>query len=152
MCLSRSRSKRVPPAAVEALFDVSLSIDAHMDAFATSRESAIAGVTSGQIGLGETVTWRARHFGFWFVMTSQITALERTSRFVDEQVDGPFRMFVHEHRFRREGKKTIMTDIVTVASPVFGLLVDRMILAPYLRRMITRRNAHLLRALDADRH
>lgn len=43
-----------------------------------------------------------------------------------------------------------MTDIVTVGSPVLGPLVDRLILRPYLRRMIMERNTHLLRALDAQ--
>lgn len=60
----------------QSLFDVSLSIDAHIKSMAHSRERAIAGVTSGRIGLGETVTWRARHFGIWFTMTSKITALD----------------------------------------------------------------------------
>lgn len=135
----------------EALFDVSLSIDAHLDAFSDSRETVIAGVASGHIGMGETVTWRARHFGLWFVLTTRITALERPTRFVDEQVEGPFRTYVHEHRFRREGAMTIMTDVVTVGSPVCGWLVDRVILGPYLRRLITRRNTQLVRILDAER-
>lgn len=112
-----------------------------------SSERAIGGVTAGSIGLGETVTWRARHFGIWFTMTSQITSLERPRRFVDEQVRGPFRSFHHEHRFSRDGDETVMTDTLTVASPVFGRLAERLILVPYLRRLIRQRNAHLLAAL-----
>lgn len=46
-------------APVEVVFDMSLSIDVHLDSMSASRERAIAGVTSGQIGLGEQVTWRA---------------------------------------------------------------------------------------------
>lgn len=38
---------------------------------------AMTGVTSGLIGLGEHVTWRAKHFGFWHELTSEITAMER---------------------------------------------------------------------------
>ncbi len=38
---------------IERLFDVSLSIDAHVDSMAQSGERAIGGVTSGTIGLGE---------------------------------------------------------------------------------------------------
>jgi ligand-binding SRPBCC domain-containing protein len=40
--------------------------------------------------LGDTVTWRARHFGIAFQMTSAITDYERPIRFVDEQQRGPF--------------------------------------------------------------
>jgi ligand-binding SRPBCC domain-containing protein len=128
----------------EALFDESLSIDAHVDSMAASAEQAVAGVTRGRIGLGESVTWRARHFGVRFTMTSRITALHRPARFVDEQVRGPFRLFRHEHEFRVEGAETVMTDTLTLASPVFGMLAERLILAPYLRRLIARRNAHLV--------
>ena len=135
------------PYPVEALFDVSLDIDAHMASMAASGERAVAGVTSGRIGLAETVTWRARHFGVWFTMTSKITALERPTSFVDQQVRGPFRMFVHEHTFEALGDGSRMTDRITVGSPVLGRLAERAILVPYLRRLIRKRNAHLLATL-----
>ena len=50
-------------APIERVFDLSLSIDMHKASMAGSGETAVAGVTSGLIGLGESVTWRARHFG-----------------------------------------------------------------------------------------
>lgn len=64
-----------------------------------SNERAIDGVTTGHIGLGESVTWRARHFGTPFTMTSRVIELDRPRRFVDEQMRGPFRSFQHEHLF-----------------------------------------------------
>ncbi|WP_375385627.1 DUF1990 family protein [uncultured Microbacterium sp.] len=137
---------RVP---MKKLFDVSLSIDEHVASMAQSGERAIGGVTEGSIGLGETVTWRARHFGIWFTMTSQISSLERPDRFVDEQVRGPFRSFRHEHRFVRDGDGAVMTDTLTIESPIFGRLAERVILVPYLRRLIRERNSRLLVSLDA---
>lgn len=137
---------RVP---VERLFDVSLSIDEHLASMEHSGERAVAGVTKGSIGLGETVTWRARHFGIWFTMTSKITSMQRPGRFVDEQVRGPFRSFHHEHSFTREGEITVMVDTLTIGSPVFGRLAERVVLVPYLRRLIRRRNHHLVATLDA---
>lgn len=133
---------------VERLFDQSLSIDAHIESMARSGERAIGGVTSGLIGLGETVTWSARHFGWRFRMTSEITALDRPRRFVDEQVRGPFRTFRHEHRFETQDRQTVMTDILTIASPVFGRLAERLVLVPYLRRLIRQRNDVLVRAAE----
>lgn len=134
-------------ASPEALFDLSLDIDAHVASMEQSGERAVAGVTGGSIGLGETVTWRARHFGIRFTMTSKITALERPTRFVDEQVRGPFRSFRHEHRFERIDGITVMTDTITLASPVFGRLAESVVLVPYLRRLIMVRNHHLVSAL-----
>jgi hypothetical protein len=46
----------VTPFAIEDLFDVSLDIDAPVASMSQSGERAIAGVTTGTIGLGETVT------------------------------------------------------------------------------------------------
>jgi len=40
----------------EVVFDLSLSIDAHLYSRAAANEWAIAGATSGQIGLGKEVT------------------------------------------------------------------------------------------------
>ncbi|MDX2377210.1 SRPBCC family protein [Microbacterium sp. LRZ72] len=131
-------------ASIQALFDASLSIDAHVDSLRHTGERAIAGVTSGQIGLGETVTWRARHFGIRFTMTSAITALDRPHRFVDAQIAGPFRSFEHEHVFGRDGDATVMTDTLTFASPILGAIAERLVLVPYLRRLIRRRNEHLM--------
>lgn len=131
----------------QELFAISLDIDAHMSSMEQSGERAIAGTTTGEIGLNETVTWRARHFGLWFTMTSQITELERPTRFVDQQVRGPFRIFVHEHRFESTGDGCRMTDTITVGSPIFGRLAERAVLVPYLRRLIVTRNNHLLAEL-----
>jgi ligand-binding SRPBCC domain-containing protein len=133
---------------IGALFDVSLDIDEHVASMSASGEKAVAGVTAGAIALGQSVTWRARHFGILFTMTSAITALDRPHRFVDEQTAGPFRSFRHEHVFAESGGSTTMTDVITVASPLFGRLAERAILVPYLRRLIRRRNAFLLSAPD----
>ncbi|MFB8386886.1 SRPBCC family protein [Microbacterium sp. NPDC055910] len=135
-------------APAERLFDISLSIDEHQASMAASGETAIAGVTSGAIGVGETVTWRARHFGIWFTMTSRITSLDRPHRFVDEQVRGPFRAFRHEHVFEQDAAGTTMIDTLTIASPIFGRLAERLVLVPYLRRLITARNRHLVDGLE----
>lgn len=130
--------------AAEELFDVSLDIDAHVASMEQSGERAISGVVSGHIDLGQVVTWRARHFGIWFTMTSRITALDRPARFVDEQVRGPFRSFRHEHRFDDVAGVATMTDTIDLASPILGILAERVVLVPYLRRLIRVRNAHLL--------
>lgn len=130
---------------VESVFDLSLDIDAHRASMTASKERPIAGVTSGHIRLGETVTWRARHFGIPFTMTSKVTALERPHRFVDEQVRGPFRNFHHEHVFEHIDGGTRMIDRIRFDAPFgpIGRLVERAVLASYLRQLITVRAKYL---------
>jgi ligand-binding SRPBCC domain-containing protein len=130
----------------EVVFDLSLDVDAHRASMASSNERAIAGVTAGRIGLDEEVTWRATHIGIPFTMTSRVTELERPSRFVDQQVKGPFRSFHHEHRFEVTGDGgTRMIDRVRFDAPlgVIGRVVERAVLGRYLRRIITARGAFL---------
>lgn len=136
------------PVDIDALFEISLDIDAHASSMVQSGERAIDGVTSGRIGLGETVTWRARHFGIWFTMTTEIVELEHPERFVDQQARRPFTLFRHEHTFERLPTGTRMTDTITLASPVFGRLAERIVLVPYLRRLIVKRNTELIAALS----
>ena len=126
-------------------FALSLDIGAHERSMAASSERAVAGTTSGAIGLGETVTWRARHFGIVWRMTSRITALEAPHRFVDEQVRGPFARFHHLHRFEPSARGTRMVDEIEFRAPFspLGRLAERVALAHYLPRLIAERNASL---------
>lgn len=91
-------------------FDLSRDIDFHKDSLKHSNEKAIAGKTSGLIGLGESVTWEATHFGIRQHLTSKITQLDAPNYFVDEMVSGAFKSFKHEHIFTSKGKDTIMID------------------------------------------
>ncbi len=137
-------------APIERCFALSLSVDAHSASMSRHGERAVAGVTSGEIGLGETVTWRARHFGLPFRLSSRITAHERPTRFVDEQVRGPFRRWWHEHRFVAEPGGTLMIDRIEFSAPggPIGRLAERLLLERYLERLIERRNLWLTGELE----
>ena len=50
-------------APIERCFNLSLSIDLHAASTFGTNEKAVAGITTGIIKQGETVTWQATHFG-----------------------------------------------------------------------------------------
>jgi ligand-binding SRPBCC domain-containing protein len=146
------RLETVIVAPVGACFDLSLSVDAHTASMRGSGERAIGGVTHGAMKLGDRVTWRAWHFGIPFRMTAAITEYEYPSRFVDEQLHGPFRRWRHEHTFTvAANDETVMTDVVQFRSPLgpLGILADRLVLARYLPHLLRQRNAWLKAALEA---
>jgi ligand-binding SRPBCC domain-containing protein len=64
-----------------------------------TKEMAIGGVTTGLMRLGETVQWKAKHFGVHFTMTMEIIDLVRPSHFTDEMIQGPFKQARHKHIF-----------------------------------------------------
>ena len=131
----------------ERCFELSLSVDAHSASMGYSSERAVGGVTSGIMRLGDTVTWRATHFGLPFTMTSRIAEYDAPRRFVDEQVRGPFDRWWHEHTFEPDGDGTVMRDRVDFASPLgpVGQVVDRVFLTGYMTRLLQQRNGWLAR-------
>lgn len=125
------------------VFDLSRSIDLHQLSTAHTHEVAIAGTTSGLIGLNEWVTWRAKHFGISQRLTSKITAYERPNFFTDEMVSGAFTSFLHDHRFEDLNGGTLMLDAFTYRSPlgVLGQLADIIFLKRYMTVLLEKRNA-----------
>ena len=83
--------------------------------------------------VGKKIDYRLRVRGFPLRWTSEITAWEPPFRFVDEQVRGPYRLWVHEHRFSEKDGMTLAEDYVRYA--VFGgALTDRL----FVRRDVER--------------
>ncbi|CAD5994585.1 SRPBCC family protein [Agreia sp. COWG] len=138
-CVTRSSK----PAAV--MFDLARNIDAHTESQAASAERAVAGVTGGLIGLGQEVTWSARHFGVNFTLTSTVTEFEAPLRFVDEQTRGPFTSFHHEHRFEDTTNGSVMIDRIRFAAPfgAVGRLTEKLVLRRYLQKLIEDRGVFL---------
>jgi ligand-binding SRPBCC domain-containing protein len=125
-------------APVGGCFDLARDIDFHIESLRDTGERAVAGRTSGLIGLGESVTWEARHFAIRQRFTAAVTAFDQPFYFRDEMTRGAFRSFAHDHRFEEQDGRTVMTDVVAFRSPIgpVGWLVDRLFLAGYLRRLL----------------
>jgi len=125
-------------APIEVCFDLARDIDFHIRSLGETGERAVAGRTSGLIGLGESVTWEARHLGVRQRLTVEVTAFDRPIYFHDVMTRGAFRAFAHDHRFEARDNKTLMTDEVEFQSPLgpLGWLVDRLFMTGYLRGLL----------------
>ncbi len=129
-------------ASVNICFDAARSIDLHVQSMQQHQEQAIAGVTQGLIGLNQTVTWKAWHFGLPFKLKVKITEMQLNEFFVDEMVSGPFKWFRHYHAFWPQQDGTVMVDEFVFKSPLgwLGSLADRWILKNYLHKLLIQRN------------
>jgi ligand-binding SRPBCC domain-containing protein len=136
----------------DRVFDLARSIDAHQDSTEGTEEHAVAGVTKGLIGMGNEVTWEARHFGVRQRLTVRITALERPRHFQDVMISGAFKCMVHDHEFAERPEGTLMVDRFEFQSPlgILGGFVDRLFLKAYLRRFLVRRNVVLRRLAESE--
>src|SRR5215204_2057575 len=129
-------------------FDLARSVDAHVESATSTRERAVAGVTTGLLGPGDEVTWQARHFGLNQELASRITAFDPPRCFQDSMVRGAFAHFVHDHLFAVRSGGTQMVDVIDYAAPggPLGWLAERLFLTAYLTRFIQRR-AQVLKRL-----
>ncbi|OYU79529.1 MAG: cell division protein [Flavobacterium sp. BFFFF1] len=135
------------------VFDISRDLDIHLKSTQQTQEKIIAGKSSGLIALNETVTWKAKHFGFWLTHQSRITEMQFPLYFVDEMEKGNFKSFRHEHAFTEKNGLVIMSDRLQYETPygIFGKLFDRLLLKKYLTNFISRRNV-LLKQLSEQQH
>ncbi|MFL6464476.1 MAG: SRPBCC family protein [Bryobacteraceae bacterium] len=115
--------------------------------------AATGGVTSGLIGVGQRVTWRATHFGVWQNLTSEITAIEPPVYFQDAMIQGAFHSMRHDHYFRSlPSDATEMKDIFCFAAPlpVLGLLAETLVLRRYMRTLLHERNLVIKRIAESS--
>jgi len=129
-------------APIERCFDLSRSIDLHTISNPGTKESAIAGTTTGLINEGETVTWTAIHLGFRQQLTSKVTTMHRPMMFVDEMMSGAFKSMRHEHHFEIKDGITTMKDVFNYEIPMgfLGQLFDKLILCNYMKKLLEDRN------------
>ncbi|MBY0308800.1 MAG: SRPBCC family protein [Phycisphaerales bacterium] len=93
---------------------------------------------------GAEIDYALSLHGLRFNWRSGITAWEPGVRFVDEQVKGPYRRWVHEHRFApdpADPARTIVTDHVRYAVPGWFLQspIHTLLVRPRLDRIFAYR-------------
>lgn len=129
-------------APAQRVFDLCRSIELHRKSMTHTGEEAVAGTTSGLIGLGETVTWKAKHLYKNRVLKSKITAMTPPLSFTDEMVAGDFKSLKHEHHFKSIGNGTLMIDLFDFESPWGGLgkWANVLFLTNYMKKLLEQRN------------
>jgi ligand-binding SRPBCC domain-containing protein len=91
---------------------------------------------------GALIDYRIRLRGLPVTWRTRITEWEPPHRFVDEQLRGPYRLWVHEHTFEEVEGGTLCADHVRYAVPG-GALVNRFLVEPDVRRIFAYRHEKL---------
>ncbi|NIN73326.1 MAG: CDP-paratose 2-epimerase [Gemmatimonadetes bacterium] len=87
---------------------------------------------------GTIIDYRLRLRGIPVRWRSEISVWEPPHRFVDTQLRGPYRWWIHEHRLELAGRGTLMTDRVEYGV-LGGDIINRLLVAPDLRRIFAYR-------------
>jgi ligand-binding SRPBCC domain-containing protein len=140
-------------APIERVFDLARSIDLHKKSMAHTGEQAVAGTTMGLIGMGETVTWKAKHLMKTRIMKIRISEMVKPFSFVDEMAEGDFKSYRHQHHFKQIDNGIFMIDIVDFESPYgkIGSLLNTLYLTKYLRTLLETRNQFLKNFAESNK-
>ncbi|MBC7829540.1 MAG: SRPBCC family protein [Chitinophagaceae bacterium] len=139
-------------APVEICFDLSRSIELHQISTASTKEKAIHGRTTGLCEKGDTITWRAKHFGIYQQLTVQISEMNIPVFFEDRMVSGAFRSMRHRHYFTQTHGITLMKDIFEYEVParVIGRIFDYLVLKNYMITLLLKRNQTIKDFAEGD--
>jgi ligand-binding SRPBCC domain-containing protein len=91
---------------------------------------------------GALIDYRLKVHGIPLRWRTEITVWEPPVRFVDQQLRGPYQLWVHEHRFEERDGGTLVIDHVRYRAPG-GPLVERWLVRPDVERIFNYRQEKL---------
>jgi len=109
----------------------------------------LAKCSTETIGEGTVLEYALRVRGLPMRWVSLIREWDPPHQFVDEQLHGPYRRWLHRHTFRQEGSETVIGDEVDYAVPG-GALIERLLVRGELERIFGYRQTSLQQAMDAQ--
>ena len=83
---------------------------------------------------GTFIDYKIKLNGISFKWKTQITAWENNHRFIDTQIKGPYKIWIHEHLFEEENGQVKMTDTVQYLSP--GWFLEPIINKLYISKKV----------------
>jgi len=83
---------------------------------------------------GVLLDYRLRVRGIPLRWRTRINAWQPPHRFVDEQIRGPYRQWIHEHTFEARDGGTLARDVVRYAVP-FDFIAHRWLVRPDVERI-----------------
>jgi ligand-binding SRPBCC domain-containing protein len=106
-----------------------------------------------RLAAGARFVVRIRQYGLSRLVVSRVSWFEEGRGFTDEQVDGPFRMWVHTHLVAAVPGGTAMTDRIAFAPPrgILGLFLTEARMMRLLRGQFAARGERFAAALGAGR-
>ena len=100
---------------------------------------------------GTLIDYRLRVRGLSLRWQTHISVWEPPHRFVDDQVRGPYRQWIHEHTFEPYAGGTLARDHVRYAVPL-DFLMHRWLVRPDIEKIFEFRSAALKQRFAGEDH
>jgi ligand-binding SRPBCC domain-containing protein len=101
-----------------------------------------------QMQVGTEIDYRIKIRGIPARWRSRITVWDPPNRFIDEQLRGPYRKWIHEHGFTEERGGTTCKDHVQYAPPG-GAIINTLFVERDVRNIFAHRTQRLLEIFGA---
>jgi hypothetical protein len=98
-----------------------------------------------EMAVGTLIDYRLKVHGVPVGWRTEITVWDPPHQFVDVQMKGPYRRWIHTHRFRAVDGGTAVADDVDFSAPG-GWLVERLFVARDVRAIFEHRQRAILEA------
>lgn len=110
---------------------------------------SILGIEPTEVAVGTVIPYRLRLHGIPLIWVSQIEEFEPERVFVDRQLIGPYKQWLHRHEFEADGEGTVIRDIVRYELPLgrLGALAEQLFVRRDVRRIFDHRRATIERLL-----
>jgi ligand-binding SRPBCC domain-containing protein len=101
---------------------------------------------------GSLLRYRLRIFGMPIGWRTEITEWKRPHGFVDEQLRGPYRLWIHEHRLEPDEGGTVVHDRIRYRIPLgaIGRLAGRLFVRRWLGEIFDYREARIEERLTRE--
>ncbi len=112
----------------------------------------VSGKITGLVVDGDQLLWRGWKFGLPALHETLITRYERPYFFQDTMGRGYFKHFQHDHALEEVDGHTLLMDTVRFSLPfgVAGRLAGKLLILPYIARLMKRRFALLKRTAEGS--
>lgn len=87
----------------------------------------------------------------WF---TEITQAEAPNYFIDNQLQGPYKIWHHQHFFEKVDDGVLMTDIIHYALPfgIIGRMIHPLLVLPQLKKIFEFRKIFIEREFSENKH
>lgn len=96
---------------------------------------------------GTLIDYQLKIYHFPVKWKTEITVWEPSYRFIDSQIKGPYKKWIHEHKFETVGDNTKMTDTVEYAIPggIFSPAINNVFVRRDIQKIFDFREEQLLK-------
>lgn len=99
-----------------------------------------------KMGVGTFIDYKIILNGIPFKWKTKISKWEQNKVFVDEQIKGPYKVWIHEHKFEMVESGVKMTDTVQYQSPgwIFEPIINKLYIESKVKEIFAYRKKVLL--------